>query len=708
MKNVLLILAFMPLCIFAQNVSRDQARITYEINTATDPYLAEMSMDVPEEFQSYSAVILASILEERYEGKLNNLQRQAYRRLIIKIQDKAALEDLSTFNLDSRYNKGSLMSLKDIKQYSIVIKKQSGETVELDLEKMTKNADDEIAIPNLEVGDVIDYGLKIAAQEVLVSCFSPKWVVLNDDYPTLHGHNRMFVERGFFINFKALNGAPEMKLNEELTTRKEMVYDLKYNNLEAYKAERWAPLYRSAKNYRMQVCYYPVGKADSAPLLLGSPYEIKTTATQEEKERVLKEAYGSLTKFSGDDNTAYFYKWLGKNYPVKPTGDEFMKVAYYHFRYHILIFNPVLNTYKEDYETRYIKEEYFARFLSYLARKEGINSGVVFAANKYYSSFDDIIMLNEFDIAFRYKSESGDWKILYPFTSFETMGYSNERYEGQTALFYDGKDFERITIPESSWQENIYVTRFEITPDLETRNASVKSTASTLGSFKHDYSYSVLKNTGFHDDAQKAALPEGKEDVMLQNRRAQRGIEKTGAAIEADKDEKLKSMKKTRSSEFDIEEYTAFELVNSGVMSSEDSLIFKEAFTVKNVLEKAGPNYIIDLSKVSIDQASFTDEEKTERVNNIMLDFPKTYEYIYTINVPSGYVPVGLENFDADSSNDFGAVALSASFENGIVKVHLIKSYKKSEASTSDWPSFMEFLEPAMRMNDAKIVLKKG
>ncbi len=680
-------------------------RETALIYEGTEAYLVEVSLDVPAKYQSESAVALADIWVENYEDKGAKLLRIAHQRWLVKLQDKAALEEFSTFTLDSRSVRA--FGYRDVKKYALTIRKADGSKVEVNLERLEKNADDEVAIPNLNIGDILDFGMRIEETVIGEGCFEMRINTLSETFPSIYGYQRYEVGRGFFINYRALNGAPSLQLNEALSDRKNLVYELKYNEIPSSTDETWAPDYRTNPSYKMQICYFPLREADRASAFLGDPYTVKTSVSNEERKQRLENGYKSYFYRGVDPRTAYYDKWMRKNFPEGITSKEtFMNTAYFHYRYFTLIFDPLVGWYKSDYHTRYIKSEFFLKVMIQAAKNRNIPVELVFTNNKYWSDWDDVITESEVATALRYKGDDGNWKYMENPRAYQTPDYITYTLQGQKGLAYDGEKFEEITIPIVPAQDNVTSAVCKVNLNLETREADVNLRSSCIATFKYQSSYAVLDETEYHLDAASAMLPSGQEDAMFEKRSAARQQERSEKVVEMDKDVKFEKMKKLRSEDFDVDTYKSFELINSGVFSEADSLVYAEGFTIKDVVEKVGPNYVINLQRISFDQVSFTDEEQAKRLNDVYLNYPKTYNYDYRITLPDGFSAVGLENLNQQVDTEYGSVLCSASQKGNVIYIKLNKSYKESFVPKEDWSKLMAFLSPASKINSTKIVLK--
>lgn len=712
MRKLCLLSVGMVLCInvFSQ-ISLFQVREPEEIYEPTDSLLKGVSMVVPEKYADFSAVGLANITAVTYEHKAGANIRVSVHRLLLKIQDIAARDKYSTFSVADQFYKkyGNIR----IKSYAIRIIKPSGKVVEIDAEGLEENANDEIAIPNLEIGDIIDYGLMDFEWENKelgwgrVFLFS-QIQTLTNEFPIVYGFSRFQVERKFFVNHKSLNGAPKLVLNEKLSDRKNHVYELHYHDIKPISDEVWAPIYLTEATTKLQVCYYP-RSTDKAPMILGDSYSIKSSSTDKEKIRALKTKFDYTLHFRGNDHTRYFSKWLMRNFPrYEWTNDKYMNYAFYHYRFYQLVYSELSKSYQKDYSIKYIDEKSFVKLMTYTAKMRDIPCQAVFTCDKNVSTLDNVMLMSEFDLLIRYKNDADKWVYMSPPTSYQTTDYVGDEYGGQDAFAVDAEgNFHRIQIPETRPSENLFQLNFNIVPELDSKKAQVNVTTVATGIFKYNQSPFALKNVEYYLKAELAMLPEGKEDRLLMRRSAQRGMDESDDVLQHHKQEKLIYMKEIRSEDFDIDEYTDFKLINSGIKSADDSLKYRETYSLNNIVDKVGPNYVLNLSKVVFDQITFTEEEKNDRENDVYIDFPKTYSYTYRITIPEGYIAQGLDAYNELVDTPYGKVEMSAEQVGSEVIVKLTKTYKKTFVPKSDWPKFMEFLEPAMKMNDARLVLKK-
>jgi hypothetical protein len=178
-----------------------------------------------------------------------------------------------------------------------------------------------------------------------------------------------------------------------------------------------------------------------------------------------------------------------------------------------------------------------------------------------------------------------------------------------------------------------------------------------------------------------------------------------------DKEEHIKERKeifeKNLKEELDVDKYDDFELIRDGRFGDTAMLQFKEKFSLKKLLSKAGKNYIFEVGKLIGDQIKLEQSELAGRQVDIWIPHAKTIENNIIVNIPAGYTIDGLEELNMAVDNESGAFISSAKLENDKLFINTKKIYKKNFDKKETWPNYVAFLEPAYKFSQLKIVLKK-
>ena len=292
--------------------------------------------EIPSEWSNESAVIIYK--NENYDfhkfGK--NVTYTTSVRKRIKLLDKAAVEEFSEFSFTRRFRstKGRYTyKSKGNTFVGVKIIKPDGTVDEIDVDKEAVEVDGEtkVAIPNLEVGDIIDYYSyrKEPFKSTYAFGFDPVETSLNEEYPIMDFKLFFETENDFFINFRSFNGAPELK---EIPTEKNNMrrYELTETNIPKREYTRWFYPLVEIPSYKFQVYFARSGKFEDRALAFLPEKEniIKTSVSDEE----VLDLYDSRFKPDGDvGDVKSFFK--GKSFS---TEEEKVTAAYYYMRHYYL------------------------------------------------------------------------------------------------------------------------------------------------------------------------------------------------------------------------------------------------------------------------------------------------------------------------------------------------------------------------------------
>jgi hypothetical protein len=182
--------------------------------------------------------------------------------------------------------------------------------------------------------------------------------------------------------------------------------------------------------------------------------------------------------------------------------------------------------------------------------------------------------------------------------------------------------------------------------------------------------------------------------------------------IDPDKEERSKSQveylkKSIEAQGLEVNKYDSFQLLQDGRNDESPILVYKEKFTLKKLLSKAGRNYLLDIGKLIGDQVKLEDKELKTRDNDIWISYAKTYTNNIIISLPKGYTAEGLQDLNYKIDNESGSFISSAKIEGNKIIVATEKIYKKDFDKKEMWSNYVAFLEAAYKFTQTKIVLKK-
>ena len=205
---------------------------------------------VPDKWKNESAVIIAQKTEYLFTRPSSGRNYSAVVRINeyihkrVKLQDKNALEKFSTFNYVTMGKDGSA-------EYKII--KSSGKEEMVDMRTAVEDDKEidpiykpiffgldiksqKIAIPDLEIGDIIDYTLKSTINwDIKIDgvAFKPFIFSLANNYPTIYQQYRFTMVNGMKVQYRNYNGAPNLRFDPKAS-----VYGDKESYLSYYIIDR--------------------------------------------------------------------------------------------------------------------------------------------------------------------------------------------------------------------------------------------------------------------------------------------------------------------------------------------------------------------------------------------------------------------------------------------------------------------------------------
>jgi len=718
---------------------------------------------VPDKWKNESAVIIGQKTEYLFtriaSGKnystVVRINEFIHKR--IKLQDKNALEKFSTFSYVMMGKDGSA-------EYKII--KANGREETVDMKTAIEDESDipsiyrpifyslnvrsqKIAIPNLEVGDIIDYTLKSTMywdMKMDGIAFKPFMFSLANNYATVYQQYRFTMANGMKVQYRNYNGAPNLRFDSRASVYGDresyLSYFLMDRDREKSSDARWNYELRSTPSVKFRVILL----ADNDPSSKGLG-EATVDRAGLDPEQVYKRYAGAaayitptVTSLVGY-TTEYITK--KKEEGVLKTDDDVIRECYYCMRKVFLemyykgpvhsdlekymtgkkLYKKVLAAEKRNGPDKEEREDEvrinsitFATALRLALAAQKIPAELQVYVPRSLGAWRDAIFMDELDFVLKVKSKR-KFYFLEAFNNFDAFGTPYqymEGAEGYSIAYDEANRYYRSSIPASTCNDNVekqeYTVRFSDAMDI----LKVERTSSYLGNEKSavignanlDRSYLNYDFAKYYVETNK---DKGKKKKGNTEETVSSGDQKK--YDDPDKEEHIKERKeifeKSLKEELDVDKYDNFELVQDGRYGDTAMLKFRETFSLKKLISKAGKNYIFEIGKLIGDQIKLEQDELAARKVDIWIPHAKTIENDMAINIPPGYTVDGLQELNMNIDNESGAFISSAKLDNDKVLVTTKKLYKKNFDKKEAWPNYIAFLEPAYKFSQLKIVLKK-
>ncbi|WP_415374980.1 hypothetical protein [Patiriisocius sp. Uisw_017] len=685
---------------------------------------ASKTLEIPEKWKNESAVIL--YLSEYY-GFTNNGKKMYNPSSIhqrVKLQDKAAVEYFSEFEYkkDQKIGFGLVNFSREKTTIGIKIIKQDGTENILNISEESILQDDtnKLAIPGLEVGDVLDIFIY---EDDYLKAFSgyheydPQEKVLSTVYPVSYRKLSVEVENDYFLNMESFNGAPKIK-EEKTDRRATRKYVLEATDIETIEFPRWYYPLTELHAIKFQVVFALKNSNEArANVFLSEKDAVRKGSVS--KEEIL-DYYGGRFDTDSRRDVKDVLKYLEKKGITNKR--EQMEQALYYIRHKsynrfvelVLASDKGISNYPMLCDKDYVvlNENRFVNYMSGLAKQLEIDYDIIVATPEYEGSIDDLLIRKNVAHGLRFNFP----KPLYFFdlSPHVQPDYFPKYLEGTKVFKLNVKKNRKIddvlydTLPVTTAAENATVVQNNITLSADFKSMELERNSQFTGHFKTEalntyLFFSDYINEEFaHYDTKHfyaCSKKQNKSNTEIQN--------KIEALYATYREEHEKNLKESVDSELDAildaYEYTVIDTARY----SDAPLSVKEKFTIKGeFVKKAGPNFLVEVGKFISGQVQIQEAE-IDRTLGVYVNNAKTYSYNTTITIPQGYTVVGLEKLNKNVSNETGSFVSAAIIENGVLKYTTKKTYAKRKYAAQEWKQMLPWLQAAYNFSQEKVMFKK-
>src|SRR4030095_11178916 len=692
---------------------------------------------VPDQWSKESAVILAQKIDYAYVRKAmsNEMVIKEYVRKRIRLQDKNALEKFSEFYYVT-YGKRTEIAYNIIKANGKVESVDMSKSIEVnkDVDNIYKpiyfnNSSNyfKIAIPNLEVGDIVDYkygstvevGLEKGKGE-----FTPYIFTLTYNYPVVYQKFQFDLDKGTNAMFKSYNGAPKLLEvdggYEKASEKKSLVsYFIIDKNRPKQSEERWSYEYRNAPTVKLKIVYTGGGLGNT---LFGKKGEASGESVSLEK---LNTMYSSLQYYTTPVIEAMvkdILDYLKNNGKDKLGPKETVREIYYAFRKLFLesyykgeiktqspgTFGTKTRVVKESKKEMSSREDVvsvnkllWADLLYNACIRKSLKVEVLTVMPRSLGRWNDLLFEEELDLALGIIGDK--YYFLFPFDNFDVFAHPNSSFDGSEAYaFAVGRavGYHKATIPQTTFEDNMIKQETTVTiPEsmdllnierVSSYSGLEKNSMITLAHLDREYLNKDFKTYIVNPKKEKG--DPGYSDPDKEERKKTQ-LEYLQKAVERD--------------EVEVEKYNKFELLEDGRFDESSVLSFKENYALKKLVNKAGRNYLLDIGRLIGGQIKLDETEISKRENDIWINNAKTIANKITLQLPKGYTAEGLQDLNFNIDNESGCFISTAKIEGDKLLISTKKIYKKNFDRKEMWPNYVSFLEAAYKFTQVKVVLKK-
>ena len=710
---------------------------------------------VPDKWKNESAVIIG--LKQEYlfkrkivRGKITpGVQISEFVHKRIKLQDKNSVEKYSTFYYVTMGSDGKAL-------YQVT--KSNGTAVDIDMKNAIQEEQEvpemykpiyykmkvksmKIAIPDLAVGDIIDYTISSSLDWDMKDegiNFTPFIFSLSNSYPTLYQQYRFTMANGIKVKYRSYNGAPNIKFDPKASVYGDNESYLSYYFLDKDREktgdERWSYQLRSTPSVKFRVVFLDYEPGDKS---LG---EATVDRSGLDVEQVYKRYVGA-----GLYNTplvtslvAYTTQYIAKKKAdgLLKTDAETARECYYCLRKVFLemyykgpvhsdlekyltgkkLYKKILKAEQKDKEKEEQEDEIrmnavtFATALRASLAAQHIAAELFVYVPRNLGTWKDAIFMEELDFVMKVRINEKVYYLeaLNNFDAFATPYAYLENAEGYSIRYDEPDSYYKTNVLPTPAARNLareeYVVNFNDAIDV----IKVERTSSYTGTEK----LPLIGKANLDREYLNTDFEKYYAEPLTKSRKKDDAPAPVNNKYEyPDKEEQVKERKsqfeKDLKAEFDVSQYDNFELVQSGRYGDSAMLQYKETYSLKKLVSKAGKNYIFEAGKLMGGQIKLEPEEMKQRLTDIWIPAARVIENSITVNIPAGYTVEGLQDLIVNVDNPSGSFSSNAKLTDNTLLITTRKVYKNNYDKKEAWPNYIAFLEPAYKLSQAKVVLKK-
>lgn len=683
---------------------------------------------VPAEYTGESAVILAKHHELTTPDKDRELHRTS--RMLVKINDKAALEEYSEFEFNQyELHSGNSWNVLDpfSKTTSVTyvgarVYKKDGSMKEIYADEAVvtevnrrKHKIRKLAIPGLQVGDFIDYFVRTEKFINHNNAYTEEVFVLGDEQPILEYSIHIGAwEEVFVLEYRSMNGAPNFK---EKTGGRMMELDMLVRNVPPQPVKLWMNPFRQIPLVRLHLRIggrrEGLGRRKEGTIY-SNPNAMKIrdesvsqlvamrNLTSKQTLPFLNEVWDQVKRFKKEHKNV--------------TDDELATYIYYLIRYMGLYRTKPEDQIVVDHRRNFagLSEQNFLRYVNYMLVKNDIDADYVMVTPRYGPAQDEVFETDDYSLMLMTTGK----KPVYMSAEgiFSNTHYVPSAYEGQRAPRISGGPRNdaikgQIEVPVSRAADNKQVERMQISfGKTDMQQLNIERTTSATGHFKRPLQQQLLLFEDYYEAERRAlGIPRSFMEEFADSRRNKVLAEEYQHAFDKARKEARDFFLEEVKEQFEkapesLDEYAVLKM---GLRHTAPEIAYSTRFKMNGYIKKAGNNYILEAGRLIGPQMTVKPSQR-ERKADIHMPFARSFEYNMEFLIPAGYTLEGVEKLARNIDNECGSFIVTAESAGGKLVLQIKKVYKNSFAPASKWPLLLQMVDAAEEFQQQKLLLKKA
>ncbi len=683
-----------------------------------------LKTDIPEKWKEESAVIIARNTESSVRKKplSSKLYENFYFHERIKLLDNNAVEKYTEFSFreNSKRFVGLFKTEKVDRYVGFKIEKPNGDVEEVDIaEAVDKSIEGKrstfsykkIAIPNLQVGDIIDYYYctEYMFHTGKFYAFSPVYYQFQEDYPIVWQKLKVAVLNGCYLKARSVNGAPSLKSFTDPNDSEVISYELEDTDRNKLVHEEWSNLYKEIPVIKLQLFYTNSGILSAGYESFYKPLdkmtsEVNADALSEFTYQMIFKITGSYSPYRSMYNSAIkFLKKKSKSNNYSQT--ELAKEAYYFLRefwyqQQFYASPQILGYYRDNFDS------YLLNYLmSAVLLKLNIDFEALYVIPNSFTNPEDLLFFGEFYPAIRLtKSDS---TIIAAAGATKNYFDMPNYYTGATAFVVpvnnkNFNNFSKTVLPEYNLTDHKEMVVSEVSFNNSYDSIKVKSRFELSGCEKIGWDSVMFVSDVIRNEFK--ALVYGqfiKDKCVVSTIKVSKEKELAEFREKEAKDRKEKILAKLKDS-YGITEVNLndFNVISYGRWDNEPNLIFELDYTIPANAQKLGGSIIFNTGSLTSFHSEKLDEK---REYDIYLPNRRLREQRIIFKGLNSNGIAGLEEFNKAYQSKNLAFKSNYQISGDSIIVDATESVFNNSLKKEDWTEVLDFNQIIDQYSHVKI-----
>jgi len=661
-------------------------------------------------FSDHSAVILASYEEYSvtHKNKLNlfsmtglsqELNSYSLWREMVQLNDETALKAYSEYDFMAYASRRSffygksemrnVLGVRVIKPDGTIHEISTDDYVMIAEGKKGKDERQKLAVPGLEVGDIIDVFISSYTKTKDVDP-TPRTFCFVADYPMLSYRVHCEVDRDLAAQYRTFNGAPDFKVS--------MLADFYALNVKVENVETTEPSLWYNRFAQTPLTVLAIHLNAHAPGTKGMTMRQQGLQANPDATAMLHDDWESW-------NTSQRFFALGKkekeavSEAVSKFDDQEQRADYLYEFY---------EAYELSNKLGGSKPTYFICRLRECFKKAGISYQCGITTSTENEPIDELVNTDN-TVWFLRLPESG--KCYFAPTFASRPGEVPAELQGRKAVvctnekqkkLMDGP-FESLVLPMNEAKDN----NFEQTIDvgIEGDLLNIHRTSNITGAQRQSISIYMATRAELVSSIMEKHNPWKDRKSLYEEKYWPLLSEQDAEDLEEQRSFMMAEVLSVH--EEKPVELKDYKVLTVGTTADKPSLSYELNYTMAGMVKRAGQSMVLSAGKLLGSQPKIEGTER-QRTADVVRELPVTFVWHISVQLPDGYT-VAEESLDAlrvSLTNAAGSFSVEPSLVGGKLVMEAQKTVRGTRIPVAEWPQMLELYDAIYDYNSRQVVLK--